>query len=103
MLVFRCAEKVSSSFAEAASSRKDGETTFDLKLGDLEQHLKTAEKQLLQSQVSRIEGREGHRCRGHVHVCRLRLSKYLHGAFPWRMHSLFSATSTTARRRGKVK
>lgn len=53
MLVFRCVEKVSSSFAEATSSRKDGETTFDVKLSDLEQHLKTAEKQLLQSQVSR--------------------------------------------------
>lgn len=44
--------KVSSSFAEAASSKKQGETTFDVKLGDLEQHLKAAEKQLLQSQVS---------------------------------------------------
>lgn len=68
MFVFRCAEKVSSSFAEAASSRKDGETTFDAKLGDLEQHLKTAEKQLLQSQVSRIAGREEYRCRDYAHM-----------------------------------
>lgn len=59
VFVFRCAEKVSSSFAEAASSRKDGETTFDVKLSDLEHHLETAEKQLLQSQVSSKGGRIG--------------------------------------------
>ena len=47
--------KVSSSFAEASSSKKEGETMLDVKLGDLEQHLKAAEKQLLQSQVSRID------------------------------------------------
>lgn len=61
MVVFRCALKVSSSFAEAASSRKDGETTFDVKLSGLEQHLKTAEKQLLQSQVS-SRRQSSHRC-----------------------------------------
>lgn len=47
-----CWLKVSSSFAEAASRKKEGEVTFDMKLSDLEQHLKTAEKKLLQSQVS---------------------------------------------------
>lgn len=46
-----CWLKVSSSFAEAASRKKEGEVTFHTKLGDLEQHLKTAEKKLLQSQV----------------------------------------------------
>ena len=61
MVVFRGALKVSSSFAEAASSRKDGETTFDVKLSGLEQHLKTAEKQLLQSQVS-SRRQSSHRC-----------------------------------------
>eukprot|EP00752_Nemacystus_decipiens_P003758 g3461.t2 len=44
-------QQVSSSFAEAASSRKDGEATFDVKLSDLEKHLKTAETQLLRSQT----------------------------------------------------
>lgn len=59
MFVFLHAEQVSSNFAEVASSRKDGETTFDVKLSDLEQHVVKAEKQLLQSQVRSIGGRAG--------------------------------------------
>lgn len=43
--------KVSSNFAEAANSKKEGETSFDAKLGDLEKHLNKTEKQLLGSQV----------------------------------------------------
>lgn len=80
-VVFRYAVKVSSSFAEAASSRRDGEATFDVKLSDLEQNLKTAEKQLLQSQVSRIGGRVG------SSTCRHRLSYEKNVAFRWRVHS----------------
>ena len=40
-----CMNKVSRSFAEAASRKEEGKTTFDVKLCDLEQHLKKAEKQ----------------------------------------------------------
>lgn len=44
--------QVSSSFAAAASSTKEGETTIGAKLGVLEQQLRDAEAKLLDSQVS---------------------------------------------------
>lgn len=43
---------MSTSFAAAASSKKEGESTLDAKLGVLEQQLREAEKQMLASRVS---------------------------------------------------
>eukprot|EP00903_Cladosiphon_okamuranus_P017656 g16259.t2 len=51
-------QKVSSSFAKAASSRKDDEATLGVKLSDLEENLKTVEKQLLQSQTECVRLKE---------------------------------------------
>lgn len=44
--------QVSSSFAAVATSSKEGESIFGVKLGCLEQRLKDAEKQAQESQVS---------------------------------------------------
>lgn len=46
--------QVSSSFAAAATYSKEGESTFDAKLSCLEQRLKEAEIQALNSQVNKI-------------------------------------------------
>ncbi|CBJ31988.1 conserved unknown protein [Ectocarpus siliculosus] len=51
-------QQVSSNFAEAANSKKEGETSFDAKLGDLEKHLNKTEKQLLGSQAECVRIKE---------------------------------------------
>ncbi|CAM9143282.1 unnamed protein product, partial [Hapterophycus canaliculatus] len=50
--------QVSSSFANAANTKKEEETTCDAKLGNLEQHIKTIEKQLLESQADCVRVKE---------------------------------------------
>lgn len=43
---------MSSNFAAAASTRKEGENTFVAKVGAIEEQLRKSEKHLLESQVS---------------------------------------------------
>ncbi|CAM9700612.1 unnamed protein product [Pylaiella littoralis] len=73
-------QQVSSSFVEAASRKKESEVTFDIKLGDLEQHLKTVERQLLQSQtecmrIAEASQREAKEKEGDLKLVREQLSR----------------------------
>ncbi|CAM9184037.1 unnamed protein product [Scytosiphon promiscuus] len=51
-------QEVSSNFAKAANTKKEREMAFDAKLGDLEQHIKMVEKQLLESEAECVRVQE---------------------------------------------